>query len=130
MRSYARVVAALAAVFYLVFGVWALVAPLSFAANIATYGEPNVHYLHDLGAFQIGIGVAALAGLFLADGLAAVLAGVSAGSIMHAVSHVVDVDLGGRGHDPYATGLIGLLTLVAFIGAVRSRAGRPTRVER
>lgn len=117
MRTFAKVIAALAAAIYLVFGIWAFAAPESFYENIATYPPYNEHLFHDLGAFQIGIGVAALAGLLLSDALAAVLAGVAAGSLMHGVSHVVDHDLGGRASDPWTVSLIGLVTLAAFLGA-------------
>jgi hypothetical protein len=40
----------------LIFGVWALALPASFAAMI-DFPPYNEHLLHDLGAFQIGIGV-------------------------------------------------------------------------
>jgi hypothetical protein len=122
MRTFARVIAALAAAFYLVFGIWAFFAPESFADTIATFPPYNEHLMHDLGAFQIGLGVAALAGVLLSDALAAVLAGVAAGSIMHGVSHITDTDLGGRGIDPWATSLLGLVALAAFAAAVRNKA--------
>jgi hypothetical protein len=125
MRSFAKIVAGLAAAFYLVFGIWAFFAPRSFGENIATFAPYNEHLIHDLGAFQIGIGVAALAGLLTANALAAVLAGVAAGSIIHGISHMIDHGLGGRAIDPWATGLIGLVTLAAAIAAVA--AGRVKR---
>jgi hypothetical protein len=126
MRTFARVVAAVAAVFYIGSGVWAFAAPASFAANIAPYPPYNVHLWHDIGAFLIGLGVAALAGLVLSDALAAVLAGVAAASLLHGVSHIVDAGHGGRAIDPWAISLFGLLTLAGFVAALgRRRAGRP-----
>ncbi|MGH3897436.1 MAG: hypothetical protein ACRDTA_04120 [Pseudonocardiaceae bacterium] len=124
MRTVAKVVAALAATFYLVFGVWAFVAPASFAENIASYPPYNEHLVHDGGAFTIGLGVAALAGLVLSDALTAVLAGVAAGSLLHGVSHIVDDGLGGRSSDPWVVSAIGLVVLCGFVIAARfGRAG-------
>jgi hypothetical protein len=125
MRLFARIVAGLFAANYLVFGGWAFFAPESFAEQIATYPPYNEHLIHDLGAFQIGLGVAALAGLLTSNALAAVLAGIAGGSLMHGVSHLVDHGLGGRAIDPWATGLIGLVALAGFLAAT-ARAGRST----
>jgi uncharacterized membrane protein len=121
MRTFAIVIAALAAAFYLVFGIWAFVDPESFFENIATYPPYNEHLIHDLGAFQIGLGVAGLAGLALSDGLAATLAGIAAGSLMHGVSHIGDTDLGGRDIDPWGTSLLGLVALLGFAAAAKRR---------
>ena len=121
MRTAGKVVAALAGLFYLTFGVWAFAGPESFATNIANYGTYNEHLTHDLGAFQLGLGVAALAGVLLADALAATLAGVAAGSIMHGVSHIMDHDLGGRTSDPWTVGLVGLVVLLAFLLVARRK---------
>jgi hypothetical protein len=122
MRTSIKVVAALAGLFYLTFGVWAFAAPESFFENIASYPPYNEHLIHDLGAFQIGIGVAALAGLLLSDALAAVLAGVAAGSLMHGISHIVDHGLGGRASDPWTVSLFGLIALLAFLAVVWKEA--------
>jgi hypothetical protein len=120
MRTFAKVIAALAAAFYLVVGIWAFAAPESFAENIATFPPYNEHLTHDAGAFLTGLGVAALAGLLLSDALAAVLAGVAAGSLLHGVSHIVDHDLGGRSSDPWTVTIFGVVTLAAFLAAVAS----------
>lgn len=58
-----RVVAAIAVVLgtlTAVLGVWALAAPASFAAEIAPFAPDNAHYLHDVGAFQLGVGTSLL----------------------------------------------------------------------
>jgi hypothetical protein len=130
MRTFAKGVAALAGLLYLTFGIWAFAAPESFASNIANYGSYNEHLTHDLGAFQIGIGVGALAGVLLADALAAALAGVAAASVMHGISHIMDHGMGGRASDPWTVGLGGLVILLAFLVAVRSRAARSARATR
>ncbi len=47
-------------VFTLVLGVWAMVAPHSFFDNIGHFEPYNRHFVHDVGAFQIGLGAAAI----------------------------------------------------------------------
>src|SRR3954469_6289641 len=115
MRTFARIVAAVAAVFYLGTGVWAFAAPRSFADTVATFPPYNEHLTHDIGAFLVGLGVAALAGLLISDALAAVLAGVAAASLMHGVSHIIDHGLGGRASDPVTVGLLGVAALFGFL---------------
>jgi hypothetical protein len=124
MRAFAKIIVGLAAVAYLVFGIWAFAAPESFADNIATFPPYNEHLTHDIGAFLIGLGVAALAGLLLSDALAAVLAGVAAGSLMHGVAHILDSGHGGRASDPWTVSVFGLLTLAGFMAAVATRRAR------
>jgi hypothetical protein len=123
MRTFAKVLAGSAAAFYLVLGAWAFFAPLSFATDIANYGSYNEHLTHDLGAFQIGLGVAALAGLLLSNALAAVLAGVAAGSLMHGVAHIIDHGLGGRSSDPWTVSALGIAVLCAFLAALAVSPG-------
>ncbi|HEV2783806.1 MAG TPA: hypothetical protein VGX25_30840 [Actinophytocola sp.] len=124
MRTLAKVVGLLAGLFYLTFGIWAFAAPESFYADIATYPPFNEHFMHDLGSFQIGLGVAALAGLLLSDALAAVLAGAAAGSLMHGLSHIMDHGLGGRPSDPWTVTLVGIAILCAFALALRRKGSR------
>ena len=57
----ARAVAALLGLTYLVLGIWAFAAPDSFYDSIAPFPPGNAHFLRDAGAFQIGIGLVALA---------------------------------------------------------------------
>lgn len=54
---------------------WALVAPRSFFTSLATFEPYNPHLLHDIGAFQIGIGAVLLLAAFpeRLNGLAAAL---------------------------------------------------------
>jgi hypothetical protein len=121
VHALVRVVAALAGLFYLTFGIWAFAAPESFGENIANYPPYNEHLIHDLGAFQIGLGVGVLAGVLLSSALAAGLAGVAAGSIMHGISHIIDSGHGGRAIDPWLVTAIGVLFLLAFLAALRLR---------
>jgi hypothetical protein len=64
--------------FTLAFGIWAFFAPASFAEFVAF--PYNRHLLHDVGAFQIGIGATMLLALLWADSIMVVLAGYVVGS--------------------------------------------------
>src|SRR5450759_2558526 len=87
------VVAAFGA-FTFVLGVWAIIAPVSFFDNIGHFEPYNRHFLHDVGAFQIGLGAAALFALaWREDALLAVL---------------------GRDSEPYTLGLIAVLLCAVF----------------
>lgn len=130
MRTFAKIVAAVAAVLYLTFGIWAFAAPESFAENIATFPPYSRHLVHDLGVFGIALGVAAAAGLLFSDALAAMLAAVAAGSLIHGVSHIMDQELGGRPSDPWLVSLFGIVTLLAFLAAVTPRGTRSEHAER
>ena len=103
-----------AAAFFLVTGVWAFAAPRSFYDTVATYPPFNEHLFHDIGAFQIGLGVTAVAALVWVDALRVALAGLTAGAVVHAVSHVIDRDLGGRSTDPWTLSAFAVLLVVAL----------------
>lgn len=124
MRTFAKIVAGLAGAFYLAFGLWAFFAPESFAEHIATFPPYSRHLVHDMGAFGTALGVAAVAGLLFADPLAAALAAVATGSLMHAGSHIVDHGIGGQPSDPWTTSLMGVLALLGFLAVVTSRGAR------
>ena len=106
--------------FALAFGIWAFVAPASFAEFVAF--PYNRHLLHDVGAFQIGIGATMLLALLWADSIMVVLAGYVVGSSFHLVSHIIDRHIGGN---VYETLGIGLLVVVGLAGMyARARGGR------
>jgi hypothetical protein len=106
--------------FTLAFGIWAFFAPASFAEFVAF--PYNRHLLHDVGAFQIGIGVTLLLALLWADSVMVVLAGYVVGSSFHVVSHIIDRHIGGHGYDPL---VLGLLVVVGLAGMyARARRGR------
>jgi hypothetical protein len=96
-RKWVRTIALGAGATFLFLGLWALISPRSFFTSLATFDPYNVHLLHDIGSFQIGIGMALLLAAFPArfDGLSSALLGAAAGSVAHVVSHVLDVDRGG-----------------------------------
>ena len=95
--SLPRFVAIAAGVGFIALGVWAMVDPRSFFEALATFEPYNQHFVQDIGAFEVGLGmVLLLAGVpFRADGLTVALAGVGVGAALHAVSHIVGRDLGG-----------------------------------
>jgi hypothetical protein len=109
-----------------------LFAPESFAESVASFPPYNGHYLKDLGAFQVGLGVGLLAAVTWMDGVSAAFLGVAAASVLHAVSHLQDRDLGGRVSDPYTVGLIALLVLtgLAFSGRRNTDIRHPSAPDR
>jgi PPOX class probable F420-dependent enzyme len=88
------------------------VAPRSVAEAVKfPYAE---HFIHDLGAFQAGIGVTLLLAVAWSDALALALAGFLVANSVHAVNHALDLDLGGRASDPWLLGLASLLIAAAL----------------
>jgi hypothetical protein len=94
----------------LAIGLWSLLATRSFA-DFADFGY-HEHFLHDVGAFQIGLGAILLFALLWRDSLAAVLAGFLVGNTIHGIAHIVDSDLGGS-----AAQWISLLALSGLVAA-------------
>jgi len=92
-----RAVAIAVGIGFIVPGVWAMVDPHSFFTALAAFEPYNQHFLQDIGAFQIGLGVVLLlAGMRVrADGLSVALVGVGVGAAFHAVSHIIGRGLGG-----------------------------------
>src|ERR687898_201556 len=122
-----RAAAAIGGVIFGAVGIWALVAPRSFFDTLARFEPYNQHFLQDIGAFQIGLGAVLLLAALAphADLLAAALLGVGIGSVAHAVSHVLGIDLGGRpALDIPVLSALAVVLLVA--GVVRWRASRLT----
>jgi|SRR5215203_2664541 hypothetical protein len=106
--------------FMIAFGVWAFFAPASFAEFVAF--PYNGHLLHDVGAFQIGIGATVLLALVWADSIMVVLGGYVVGSSFHLVSHIIDRHIGGHVYDPL---VLGFLIVIGLAGMyARARAGR------
>jgi hypothetical protein len=115
----ARIAGWAGVVFALGSGVWAFAAPHSFYDNVATFEPYNRHFLHDIGAFTIGLGAVMLFALVTRwDALRVALAGLAVASVVHVISHAVDADLGGRDTD--LPGLT-VVALVFLLGAVAAR---------
>jgi hypothetical protein len=122
-----RLAAGIGGLVFTALGVWALVAPRSFFDTLARFEPYNQHFLQDIGAFQIGLGVVLLLAALpaVADALMAALFGVGIGSALHTASHVVGVDLGGNpATDIPALAILSMVLLVA--GWFRYRALRST----
>ncbi|WP_110335530.1 PPOX class F420-dependent oxidoreductase [Prauserella flavalba] len=118
-RVYVEVVTTLAGLGMLAAGSWALAAPGSFAefTGFATH----VHFLHDAGAFQLGLGTGLLLALIWADALATVLAGFLLANTVHTVNHATDLDLGGNVVQAVALGVVSVLLAVALVLRLRGR---------
>ncbi len=115
-------IAGLGAASFLIFGLWAFLGPKSFYDQLATFEPYNAHFIHDIGAFQIGIGVAlALALWRRSDALLAALGGAGAGSVFHAVAHLRDDDLGGKDTDVFVFGFLAVLLLAGAWGRLAAR---------
>ena len=114
-----RIIGWAGVVFMLGSGLWAFFAPRSFYDTVATFEPYNRHFIHDIGAFSLGLGGVLLLALVTCwDALQVALAGLALASVMHLVSHAVDADLGGRDSD-----LVGLAVVAALfvIGAASRR---------
>jgi PPOX class probable F420-dependent enzyme len=112
-RRFVLAVTLLAGLFMTAAGVAALLAPGWFA-DAAAFPR-HTHFVHDAGAFQLGIGITLLLAVAWRDGLSLALAGFLVATTTHAVNHAVDLDLGGRSGDPWALAALSLLTAVALV---------------
>jgi hypothetical protein len=123
-ERFGRIAAWILVAFWLGVGVWAFLGPRSFYDEIATFEPYNRHFLHDVGAFSIGLGVVLLLALLDWSAIGAALGGVAVAAVLHEVSHLVDTELGGRDSDLV---LLGLLALLAVAGAWATRGRRGAR---
>jgi PPOX class probable F420-dependent enzyme len=110
-----------AGLFMLAAGVWCLVAPHSFARFVDfPYSR---HFIHDAGAFQVGIGATLVLAAVWADAVAVALAAFLVANTVHMVNHIVDLGVGGQSLDAWGLGLISLLTLAALVVRMRQLGG-------
>lgn len=123
-HSAVRTVGWVVGVFLVVLGLWAFFAPRSFFERVAAFPPYNRHLVHDIGAFQAGLGATMLFAMVWRDALLVVLAGTGVGFILHFFSHVADRSLGGQATDPVS---VGLLALVVVLAAVWQAQGPTTR---
>ncbi|HEU5430792.1 MAG TPA: hypothetical protein VFU81_03965 [Thermomicrobiales bacterium] len=119
MSPAAKAVLLVAGLFYGVFGLWSFFAPESFATFVAF--PFALHLLHDIGAFQIGIGATVLLALLWSDAVMVALGGYVVGTTVHVVSHVVDSQLGGHPTDAPALALLVALGLAAMIARAKGK---------
>lgn len=109
---YVSLAVLVAAAFMLTTGGWALADPASFA-DFARF-PPSEHFVHDVGAFQLGIGLTMLLALIWRDPVAVVLAGFVASNTVHAVNHALDLDIGGPKSVPWLLALLSIVTALAL----------------
>lgn len=117
------VVAAAVGAGFVVLGAWAFLAPRSFFDALAVFPPYNEHFLHDIGAFQIGLGAVLLFALVFTDSLRATLWGVAVGNIVHLLAHAMDTGLGGSpGTDIPFFALVSVLLVGAAVARGRAPA--------
>lgn len=122
--SPARIIALAVGVVYLLLGLWAFLDPASFYGQVATFQPYNQHFLHDAGAFQVGLGLALLLPAVLGRGLRPALLAVLAASLLHFMAHVEDVRLGGHpATDLTALGVLCLALVAALVVDTRLLKG-------
>ena len=107
-----RIAAVAGAAIFGLAGAWAFLAPRSFYDTIATWPPYNGHFIHDLGAFQLGLAVALVAALLHKDALMTVLVGAATAGLVHFAAHLEDRSLGGRPTDPLT------ICAIAFLMAI------------
>lgn len=108
-----KAIAALGALVFLLGGIWAFGWPRNFYDTIAHYPPFNLHLFHDAGAFQLGIAAALIGALFWQDALFVGLLAGAVGTVVHAVSHILDRNLGGNPSDPWTLSLLALIMVAA-----------------
>jgi peptidoglycan/LPS O-acetylase OafA/YrhL len=120
----ALIAAGIGAVFFIGPGLWAFFDPQGFHDELATFEPYNEHFIHDIGAFQIGIGVALASAIWRRnDALLAALLGAAVGSVFHTIAHFIDHDLGGKDSDVV---VFSVITVVLLAGAaLRVQTTRP-----
>lgn len=110
-RTYALyAIAGAAAASFLVFGLWPFFDSLSFYDNVADFPPYNPHFLHDVGAFQIGLGaVLVFALIWPRDAILVALLGTGIAAAFHFVAHIQDE--GGNAGQTASLGLMAALLL-------------------
>ena len=100
-------------------GLWAFFAPHSFYDKLATYPPYNEHLFHDIGAFSIGLGLAFLIAMRWRNALTVAIAANAAAALVHAISHIMDRDLGGKSSDPWFLAAIALALVIPAVRRLR-----------
>jgi hypothetical protein len=109
----------LAAAGLLASGLFAMLAPERFFELVALYPPYNRHFIHDIGAFMLGLGAALGLALALSDALLVALCANAVAAVAHFLSHVFDRELGGLPSDPTTFGVFALLIIGLTIWRIR-----------
>jgi hypothetical protein len=118
----ARIIAGVIGLLYVDTGAWSFLFPAYFYSAVANFSPYNLHLLHDVGAFQIGLGAVLVTAALSGKGLVAALVGVLAGSLIHFAAHLLDIQLGGH---PTTDLLILTLIVVVLAMALYMELRRP-----
>jgi hypothetical protein len=110
--------------FSLVIGLWAMIAPQSFYDSIAIFPPFHQHFLHDVGAFQFGMGLVLLLALRWSDALTVALVASAITSVLHLASHLIDRNLGGRPSDYFVLGMVALALAVGAALRIQQTGAR------
>lgn len=121
MTGIVRAACVLLGVAALIVGGWGLGRPEGFADAVDFPGSH--HFVHDVGAFQLGIGVTLLLAAIWADAPAVALAGYLAGALAHTGTHIVDRHLGGSAAQTWLIGFTAVLAAVALAARRRELGG-------
>lgn len=116
----ARLIALVVGTFYVVVGLSAFFTPQWFYSTVAPYPPYSQHLFHDVGAFQVGLGLVLILAVGARAALQPALLAVLAASLLHVVSHVEDAALGGHVTDPFALSLLAALLAVAIVAEWRA----------
>jgi hypothetical protein len=99
-----------------------MLAPEAFYNLVAMYPPYNRHFIHDVGAFMLGLGAGLALALVLTDALLVALAATAGGAVAHFVSHLVDRELGGLPSDPVTFGVFALVVVGLTVWRIRHLA--------
>ena len=100
-------------------GLWAFLSPHSFYEKLATYPPYNHHLFHDIGAFSIGLGSAFFIAMRSRSALTVAIGANATAAVVHAISHIIDRDLGGRASDSWLLSAVALALAVPAIRRLR-----------
>lgn len=117
---FVTVVLVFGGLFFLLPGIWAFADPQSFYEELAPWEPYNKHFIHDIGAFQIGIGVALLLALWRDDARLVVLVGGAVGAAVHLATHAMDHNHGGKDSDIPVFGVMAVLLVAGAVARWRS----------
>ena len=92
--NWIRILVLVAGLNYVLTGLALLVAPTWFFENIGAFGPFNRHYLGDLGAFLLPMGIGLVVAARQPRQHYVLIAVVAAGNIIHASNHIYDAILG------------------------------------
>lgn len=131
-RRFAKIVLVVGAVFYGGPGLWAVINAHSFINRVEK--APNVHILHDMGAFMVGLAVFTIGLLVLSDKMLTAFVALIVVSALDAYVHFSDMHLGGieksEPWDIVAMLIVLLLGLAAYLPSRQQAHVQPVSAER